>query len=266
MDLGRQTVGRGLLIQEREFFGGIFIWQKNGHKVFLRGTGTGAIIYDDDTYNLEASFFDELLGFGALHFGEKDRDGYQFIYSSYDFSDEFSYDAEAGIRLEKWAGILAFNYIYETSFLKIDSRLEGRFYENGFGEQLVGDIDQDYVSYDQLDKAFTNSMNFLITDDDLAVYSLKFDLNYKFNYYFRLHLNNEVGIFDFNQQKEEEFYFYRYGLEYAPFQSREDSLVVFVSNKVLTESFSIPPAIVSQSNTPMFTEQNYIGLEANFKF
>ncbi len=266
LDLGRQTVGRGLLIQEREFFGGLFAWEKNGHRVFLRGTGTGAIIHDDDTYNFEISLFRGLLGLGALHFGEKNRDGYQFLYSTQQLFEGFSYDLEAGVRRENWAGLLALNYRLKTSSWQIDTRLEGRLYEDGFGDQLVGDIDQDYVSYDQLDKSYSNPINFLITDDALFVYALKFDVDYKPNDYLRLHLNSDVGVFEFENFKDDEFYFYRYGLAYFPLEQREENLVLFVSNKILTESFTIPPNMVSKSNTPMFSEYNYLGLEANFRF
>ncbi len=266
LDIERQTVGRGLLVQDREFFGGIFLWERNGHSIFLRGTGTGAIIHDDDTYNLEVSFFNELIGLGALHFGEKDRDGYQFIYSSYNFSDAFSYDLEAGQRLKKWAGLVALNYTIDEGPFQINSRLEGRTYEDGFGDQLVGDIDQDYVSYDQYDKSYTNAINVLTADDNVSVYALKLDLKYKFNHTWRIHFNNEVGKFDFKIVEDDDYYFYRFGIEYVPLDSREDSLVIFVSNKVLTESYTQPPNLVSTSNTPMFTEANFLGLEARFRF
>ena len=266
LDLGRQTVGRGLLIQEREFFGGIFIWEKNSHKVFLRGTGTGAIVHDDDTYNLEISFFKDLIGLGALHYGEKDRSGYQFIYSHYHFLDSLSYDFEIGMREKKLGLMAALNFKASSENWIIDSRLEGRSYEDGFGEDLVGQISQDYVSYDQYDKPYTNIMNAFVSDDELTVYALKLNLQYKFNHHWRIHSNNEVGKFDFDKIKDDEFYFYRFGFGYFPLPNREDNLVIFMSNKVLTESYTRPPNLSSKSNTPMFKNLNFLGVEANFRF
>ncbi len=266
LDIERQTIGKGLLVQDREFFGGLFQWKNQWFKIFLRGTGTGAIVHDDDTYNLEFSFLDDIIGLGALHYGEKSRDGYQFLYSSYSFLDFFSYDFEVGVRNSKWAGLLALQLDFKNEYFSLDTRIEVRIYEDGFGEEIVGQIAQDYVSFDQLDKPYTNIMNAFTQGDDLNIYALKLNLRYKFNHNWRIHYLNELGQFNYNNFKKENYYFYRAGVEYYPLKQREDNMVLFASNKILTDSRAAPPDIPSRTNNPMFTDENYIGLEANFEF
>jgi hypothetical protein len=161
---------------------------------------------------------------------------------------------------------LGLQYEAASTSWKVRSRLQARHYADGFGDEFVGAIQQMYVSYDQYDKRFTNAANIFSYDDNVDVYSLIVDFDFEIDRYWSTHLRNEIGIFDFKQLTDDQFYFYRAGVSYFPLTNRKESLTLFASNKVLTDSYSRPPRIYSLANGPLFHEISFWGFEAAFRF
>lgn len=239
------------------------------------GEGTGGLVLDDDLINIETKHFGGLFGFGGIFWSSDNADRLDFrgqrkplyyMTSDYELFKGVKYLIDVGTRNDEWGGLVAFATDHETTSLRINSRLQARKYENGFGDEFVGIIEQMYISYDQYDKRYTNAGNIFAFDDDVTVYSLSLNLTYKINDSFELHSNNEVGTFNFNSMEDDEFYFYRVGASYYPLQGRQESITLFASNKVLTDSYMRPPSDYSRTNMPLFTDYDFVGFEASFRF
>jgi hypothetical protein len=274
MDIDRQTIGHGLMIEEKEMAGVYLKWSRDGHSIRLLGEGTGGLLLGDDLANLEIQLFDGYVGGGVLAWTASEQSGLTinraplyYLTSSQTFSSSgFGYYAEIGSRHSKYAGLLGVQHEATSTRWKMRSRLQARHYADGFGDEFVGAIQQIYVSYDQYDKRFTNAANIFSYDDNVGVYSLIVDFDFEIDQYWSTHVRNEIGTFDFKQLDDDQFYFYRAGVSYFPLPNRKESLTLFASNKVLTDSYSRPPQIYSLANVPLFQEISFWGFEAAFRF
>ncbi len=148
----------------------------------------------------------------------------------------------------------------------LQSILQGRYYQNGFAQGFAGQIENQYVSYDQYNKYYTNSINVFSRDDQVMVSSLVLNLRYEFSHAHRLGLLNEVGMFDYNGIEDDRFYFGRVEYNHYPFPLREDYFSFFVTNKLLRDSYNAPPYYESSSSAPLFRTHVYAGIEGNFQF
>lgn len=274
MDIDRQTIGNGLMIEEKEMAGIFLKWNRDGHSVRLLGEGTGGLLLGDDLANLEFQLYDGYFGAGILGWTASDQSGLAknraplyYLTSSQQYADSgFGYISEIGSRHSKLAGLLGVRHEFASESWIVKSQVQARHYADGFGDEFVGAIQHMYVSYDQYDKRYTNAANVFVFDDGVEVYSLIVDLDFEINQYWSTHFRNEVGIFDFKLVEDDRFYFYRAGISYYPLPNRKESLTLFASNKVLTDSYSRPPRSYSSANLPLFHEIGFLGFEAAFKF
>lgn len=273
MDLERQTIGHGLLIEEKEMAGVWFMWSRNGHSLRLLGEGTGGLVLDDDLSNLEFQIFSGIFGGGLIGWSASEQSNLPanraplyYAISSYEFGFGIGYFAEVGLRHSKYAGQLGLKSENEFGRLRLKSRLQGRYYDDGFGDEFVGAIQQTYVSYDQYDKRYTNASNIFVTDDNVFVTSAILDFEYEFSREWEAHVRNELGVFDYKAASDRNYYFYRIGVTYFPIPERRESLTFFASNKVLSDSFNRPPSSYSVANLPLFREASHVGVEAAFRF
>lgn len=273
MDIERQTIGHGLMIEEKEMAGVWLKWSRGDHYVKLLGEGTGGLLLGDDMANLEFQTFGGFFGGGTIWWTASEqsnlpqnRAALHYLTSSHEIGNTIKYFAEVGFRDSKYAGLLGLKVENAIGQLRLKSCIQGRYYDDGFGNNFVGAIQQMYVSYDQYDKRFTNAANVFVVDDNVYVYSLVLDLDYEFNESWIAHVRNEAGHFDYRQSDEKKFYFYRAGISYLPIRGREESLTVFASNKVLIDSYQRPPSNYSLNNLPLFKQNNFVGFEAAFRF
>ncbi len=274
MDIERQTIGQGLMIEEKEMAGVWFKWSRNGHSVRLLGEGTGGLLLDDDLYNLEINLFEGYFALGVLGWKAgnqsglpRNRDSLYYLSSAHEIaSSGVGYFLEAGSRNSKFAGLVGLKSENTFGRLRVKSRIQSRNYEDGFADQFVGSIEHVYVSYDQYDKRFTNAANVFVLDDEVEVHSLVLDMEYELNEKCFLQSKNETGVFDYENGPDTNFYYYRAGITFFPLANRKESFTIFSSNKVLTDSYARPPDNRSLVNRPLFKQENFFGMEAAFRF
>lgn len=272
-DLDRQTFGEGLLIQNKEMNGACLRLSSGRHGVLFRLDGSGMLKLQGDTYNLETWIFDGIAGAGGVVWSNEigldnspgTRDPYWYVFSRAKF-DWFSYGAEYGGRAGIMAALLALKAEKEFGPLKAHLKLEGRRYNSGFGGSFTRTIQHQYVSYDQLDKNFTDALNVFVVDDDADVGAAHLNLWLRLSPRWRLHSLNEVGQFAYRSFDRIGYYFFRHGLEFCPVEDRDDCLNAYFSNKTLADSFARPPWQTSRSNETLFRIQPHFGLEARFRF
>lgn len=272
-DLDRQTFGEGLLIQNKEMNGGLLRWQNEKHGVQFRIDGTGMLRKTDDTIAGELWLFNSAIGAGSVHWLQgvaedllpQPRDPYWYIFSRAKF-DWFSYGAEYGARAGASAALIALKADREFDSFSASLKLEGRRYEKDFAKDFAGKIQQQYISYDQYDKDYTDTMNIFVIGDDVNVAAVHLHLKWRVSDVWRLHSLNEAGQFNFNNSNKIEYYYFRQGVEYCPIAERSDCLNIFVSNKTLLDSYARPPSLTSVSNAALFRAVPFVGTEARFRF
>lgn len=270
IDLDRQTVGAGLFVQEQESNGLISVLDWDSWQLMLRIESTGWFVIDDDVWNPEISFWEKRLGVGYLHFREVDdfgvrRDPYMYSYLDLVVND-WNLRAEGGYRNNTVAGLLGIGTYKYFGQLQIQALVEARTYGEGFAENIERQIEHQYISYDQYDKRFSNTMNIFVLDDNLDVYSSILNFKFALNHFHRFGFLNEVAHFAYKSLDPFTRYFYRAEYGYCPVTGREDCLYLFGSNKVLTQSYYRPPQFLSVENEFLFRERPYVGIEGHFSF
>ena len=197
----------------------------------------------------------------------QNRDPYYYILSTHSLlSENFRYAIELAQRQNVESGLFNLSFQEKSDALIFKAKIEYRSYQSGFGKDFVGRVENQYVSYDQLNKTFTNPMSIFSQSDDGRIYALHLNIDYKLNHHWRIETLNEVGKFDFKNIEDDDYYFYRAGITHCPLENRDDCVTVFVSNKVLNDSYSRPPTDVARNNNPLFKPVDYFGVEGRFRF
>ena len=271
-DLDRQTMGAGLLIQDKEMNGALIRWDCGDVVVILRGDDTGLFRQYDDTYNLEVNLWKGYAGIGGImwpqgveqdHLGHE-RASYGYLFSQHSF-EWIDYAFEAGERSGAGAYLGALSHTHSWGGFKAMLKGEYRYYSGGFANDFAGQIQQQYISYDQYDKDFTNAANVFVYGDNASVMAAHLNLWWTISHTWRLHSLNEVGQFTYGSAGATNptvpYYYFRHGLQYCPIASRDDCLNLFFSNKVLTDSQTRPPSQISLANAPLFTMYPFVGAE-----
>lgn len=272
-DLDRQTIGEGLLIQNKEMNGASVRWSSERHGVLFRLDGTGVLKPNGDTFNFETWIFQGIAGAGAVAWSNEiavdnsvgTREPYWYLFSKAKI-DWFSYGAEYGGREGAMAALIALKAENDFGPLKFNLKLEGRRYNSGIGGSFKRLIQHQYISYDQLDKSFTDALNVFVVDDNATVGAAHLNIWLRISEYWKLHSLNETGQFAYPDFDQVKYYFFRHGIEFCPVAERDDCVSAFFSNKTLSDSFARPPSGISRSNETLFRIQPFVGMEARFRF
>ncbi len=270
VDLDRQSIGEGLFVEARESNGGLMIWDWENVQFKWLQESTGFLVGDDDVSNPEISFWGRRLGLGTAWFykvlpSQDKRKPYFYAYTNIPV-ESWSFIAEAGLRNSTLGYMGKVSHELLAGGFSLESIIQGRYYPNGFAQGFAGQIEQQYVSYDQYNKNYTNSINVFSRDDHALVSSLILNMRYEFTHAHRIGFLNEVGVFDYASTEDDRFYFARLEYNHYPFPLREDSFSFFVTNKLLRDSYEAPPYYESLTSKPLFRTYVYAGIEGNFKF
>lgn len=274
IDLERQTIGEGLFIEEKEMAGVWVKWTRDNHFLKIMKEGTGGLVLGDDLTDVETKLFGGYIGGGAILWTasrqsnmSENRKPFYYLNSSHAITSYLDYFAEVGLRFSKTASMIGLKSEGEVGRIHYKTRAQFRNYGIDVGKQFTGQIDNMYISYDQYNKRYTNAGNVFTIDDNVNVYSLVADLDYDIDASWAVQAKNEIGVFDYKQTENKNFYFYRFGLTYFPIANRNESITAFMSNKVLTDSYARPPSDYSTNkNLPLFRQVAFYGIEAAFRF
>lgn len=272
MDLGRQTIATGLLLQEHETAGLAFEWRRGDWTIKALGDGTGGLLLADDLKNYELNWKEGALGIGFTEWTEGNRGNPPFrhpakyLYSSITWNDVWSTAIELNTRNSALAALARVSFLWEAERWKLFARLEGRRLEEGWGDQFVQRIEHMYTSYDQYDKRVMSTANILTVDDDVDAGSIDLNLSFRLGEKYEFQMLNEGVTFNYRKHEQKNFFFYRWGVAYKPDPDDHEALLFFVSNKVLADSLSLPPFLDSSQNIVQFKAVPFFGAEARFRF
>ena len=282
IDIERQTVGQGLMIQDKEMAGAWFKWKRDTHAVTLRGDGTGSLIKQDDMMNIQIDLYEQSFSLGTVYWigGEsqtglgENRKPHTYLSSAHNLiGKSLSYYLEVGVRDlpygqsgKSYAGLLGLKSEVQLEQLKLNSRIQGRYYDRNYSQFFANEISQTYVSYDQYDKRFDNPSNILLQPGRVSTYSAVLDADYEFSHHWSVHMRNEAVYMDY-ETDDSKYYFYRYGFSYRPYPDTAETITFFASNKVINANLDArPPWYDARNMARLFNEVDFIGAEASFRF
>lgn len=287
-DIGRQTIGNGLFIEQKDTMGGYIKARHGDAGAALVVDGTGSFRLEGGITALEVWLWDGILGFtGLLQETDTTTQPPQLtgtIYSRRRYNNGLGYGVEVGANELNWAGLA-----YVTYEGWLGDRTQAGFHWavkpqfRYYGEQvmggLAGNVEHNYVSYEQNDKAFTNFMNIQSYGDQVRAGALQTDLEYVFNYFYRVYAETEFVHYDYAAAPRVQELFFRTGFRFYPFKEREDHFGFMIGNKYLIASSSqidntqsqsartyTPPNGVDLENKPLFMKQLHVVVNYNARF
>lgn len=178
-DLDRQTIAAGLTLFEKEMSGLMLELERDNWKFKFIFDGTGGFDVDGDFFSGQINFLHDWLGFAAFvdtgHAIDKrtrylpNQSPFYSVYSTHSLFNDWEYRSEASIRNQGGAGMfkVQWNPSDANSGLKVTLNSQIRYYGAHFAEGIKNHIQHDYVSIEQEDKPFTDSMNIFSIDDNV---------------------------------------------------------------------------------------------------
>jgi hypothetical protein len=262
-DLDRQTLGVGLTLQDKEMSGLLMDVMKGETRFRFILDGTGGYNVDGDILYAQVDWKENLVGLSGYIF-DGDKKGFVSLYSTYTYANNIGHLLEVSERGGAVAYLLGMTHDFKSKWFESYLKIQGRGYGDSFAADIKGQVEHDYLSVEQEDKDFTDSMNIFVMDDDVIVAAIRWDFRWFWTQKFGLVSNNEYSIWDFERLDKEEHYFYKAGLFLCPRAHKKECAELFYANKMTTALNN--PKSNDRRNIFSFEEEEYFGFAARFSF
>ncbi|MBC7397088.1 MAG: hypothetical protein H7333_06560, partial [Bdellovibrionales bacterium] len=279
-DIGRQTLGTGLFIEQKETEGGYVIARAEDFVAKVMVDGTGSFRLDGGVIGVDLSYQAGLIGFTSLI--QETETGFhapQFtgtFYSKHQWDNGLAYGIEAGINNAASAGLGYLIYQQSVQNLNLWLKPQFRSYGSGILGSLPNRIQHIYLSYDQNDKPFTNLMDIFAYGDHVETYSVELKGEYVFNIFYQLFAQSEFINYQYHDRDPLKAVFVRAGFKFHPFKERSEEFGFLLGNKYLIASTSQIDSSETQrtysspnspdfENKPLFIQQFYVMLNFSTK-
>ena len=279
-DIGRQTMGSGLFVESKETEGGYIVAKKGDLIAKMMVDGTGSYRVEGGMIVFDVSLWDHFLG--ATYFIQETDNDFApphyvgTIYSKREWFNGLGYGVEFGGDQAATAGIAYFQFKRSFNRLNLFVKPQFRHYGSGILGSLPGNVNQNYVSYDQNDKPFTSLMDIFVRGDNVETYSSELNLEYVFNSFYRVYVESEFLRYIYHQAPIEQSVYFRTGFKFFPFKNREDEFGFLIGNKYLIASTSQSGSPISRTyssplqtdleNKALFLQQTYGMINFSAKF
>ena len=276
-EIGRQTIGAGLFIEQKETEGGYFLISRDFVKYKLMVDGTGSYNINGGVIAMELSLWNGLLGITSM-FNEVDPafNPPMYIgtlYSKSDPEEGFGYGVEVGGDELNWAGMAYFQYRQKWDKLQIWVKPQFRHYGSHVVGQVAKNVTSTYMSYDQNDKPYTNFQDIFAMGDSVNTYSTQLNADYRVSPFYGLFAETEGFDFDYLDDHAFKSFFYRAGVKFYPIPNRNEEVGVQIGNKYLIASKSVGggrgyslPTDIDAENKPLFIRQLYLMIDFSTRF
>jgi len=276
-EIGRQTVGSGLFIEQKETDGGYLLIRRDFVQYKLMVDGTGSYNVNGGVIAMELSFWKGLLGITSM-FNEVDP---AFnppmyigtIYSKYNPDEGLGYAAEIGGDKYNWASMAYLQYRQTWNKFRMWLKPQFRHYGSDVVGQLAKHVNTTYMSYDQNDKPYTNLQDIFAMGDSVNTYSTELNADFRVSSFYSFFAETEAIYFDYLNASPFKSFFYRTGIKFHPIRDRDEEVGVQIGNKYLIASeggfggrrFS-PPTEIDGENKPLFMRQLYLMIDFSTRF
>ena len=271
-DIDRQTVGTGLFIEDKETDGGYVIAKRDQFVGKVMVDGTGSFTLDGGVIGIDLSMWDGLIGMTTL-IQETGTATHQAeftstAYTRHAWKSGLGYGAEYGGDQIAKAGLVYAKYEADIERLHVMIKPQFRTYGKGVLGGLPGHVEQNYVSYDQNDKPYTNVMDIFAMGDNVQTYSAQVNAEYAVNIFYHVFAESEFLDYKYHDVDPFSAVFFRAGVKFFPFKDRADEFGFLVGNKYLiasttqTNTIQAPrtyssPDAPDFENKPLFMKQMY---------
>jgi hypothetical protein len=271
-NIDRQTIGAGVFIDQKETDGGYVTLKHNDFFAKLMVDGTGSFRMEGGLVALDVSFMQQILGATFLiqetntEFNPPNNIG--TLYSKKNWDNGLGYAVEVGGHQAAWAGLAFIKFQKQIGSLNFLIKPEARYYGSQILGSVPGNINHNYVSYDQNDKPFTSAMNILSYGDHVKTYSGLLRLEYRFNSFYQIYGENELIQLQRMGRDTIQSDYFRAGFKLYPFKGREDEFGFLIGNKYLNASTGrsggsgyrtySSPLIPDVENKPLFLRQTFL--------
>ena len=257
MDLDRQTLGAGLLLEEVEMAGFAIATAYEQWRYRLIIDGTGGFYRVGDLYYQQIDWKRDLLGLSYTFIAYENEDvtlvgrrsGPQSVgrtgipaatlFSKVGLTETWFLRTEAGYRNGQAAGLVGVRAEIPLGKFRAAWDLHFRRYGRGFAEQIAGFIEHEYVNPETADKSFTDPKNILYFGDDVSTASTRLDFTYRYRPWMEFGSSNELYRY-FYAAETRAAYLYKHNVSFCPYAGREqDCLSLFVANKVANARDSV---------------------------
>lgn len=278
-DIGRQTVGTGIFIEEKDTMGGYVRAHKGDVDLSLMVDGTGSYRIEGGIAAIDLTLWNGLIGTTVLvqevDSAIRPTQFTNTLYSTRRFENGFAYGAEGAFNQNAKA---AMGYVSYEGWLG-DQREGGfhyflkpqaRYYGDRIMGNLAGRVAHNYISYEQNDKAFTNFMDIMSYGNASSAFALQTNLEYVFNIFYRVYGETEFVDYRYRDVPTIRSLYFRTGMKFYPFKEREDHFGFLIGNKYLIASSSdidnssvvgartyTAPNGADNENKPLFLQQTY---------
>ncbi len=250
-DLDRQTLGAGLLLEDKEMNGLAFALGRADWRFKGIIDGTGGFYSFGDLYHSQLDWRQGLVGASLTFinyqtpllvndFGNTQKvNEYGHLtwtlFSRAELGAGFSSDLEVGLRNQAWGGLVGLKWKVPTTQSKFRGfwHVQARHYGEGFADQIEGYVQQDYVTPEIEDKAYVEGRNLLARGDDVMVYATRLELEWRLRPWLPIASSNEVYYTDYAGLSGVG-YLHKQSVGICPYPDRpKDCVQMFVANKMV---------------------------------
>ncbi|MBS1961454.1 MAG: hypothetical protein JST04_04505 [Bdellovibrionales bacterium] len=262
-DLGIQSYGGGILVQDRPTNGGRVEFEHGNFAFRQTVEGTGALAVAGDLYDHHLSFMHDRIGLGVIWspsdvspLGEFPATGYLHAHGGIgagtDLAGEIAGNRNApAFRLNAETKV-------DTGAFRLVAKPEVRYYGRGFAGGYRGYTQQVYTGYDLQSLSYTNAINIFRTSDAAFVPAARVIAEWQAFRTVSVYLDQELGEFDYRDAPDEHYYFWDAGIRLWPTLPRRDYATIGFTNKLLTSVQNLYGPSAGTSGTvpyPVFPNQ-----------
>ena len=268
-DIGRRTLGAGLVVQEQEGSG-------LAAQLSWRALRTRMAWFGTDTFSLEGDFLgagvdvaDDAVGvwgFGTLSW----TGGYgAALYTAHPFPSGVTPLAEAAIRWGRPAGLIGIRVDKDPGgWWAGGGTAQVRGYDAGFAEDLTGVVGHDYLAPEQELLDFVRADNVFVYDDGVLLAAGRLWGVVRPFSWLQLRIDQEVARLWW-QEPEDTYptlwWWWRYDVIGCVRRPDNVCLDVFVTNR-MTSAVHLPTEMPDTANYPMLYDRPFVGIEARARF
>jgi hypothetical protein len=259
-DLGLQTYGGGLVVQDRPINGGRVEFEHG--KLLYRMTvdGTGGLSGSGELYDHHIGYDDDRIGFGILFNPSPIFDREKFPTTAYldgkaPLGKATTVRAEIAGNRNAPALRLFSETNLDTGRFRLAAKPEVRYYGSGFAGGYRGHVQQGYTGYDLQSISYTNAINIFRTSDAAFVPAARVTVEWQALRTVSVYLDQEIGAFDFRDAPDEKYYFWDAGIRLWPTLPRKDYATIGFTNKLLTAYSTYVDNIGETQLAPAFPDE-----------
>jgi hypothetical protein len=288
LDLGRVTIGSGLLAEEKEMSG---LQASLGNDVFnlvLIKPGTSVYEISGDANILKASAFHDLValtyfdtvancrkfsaygrecvGSDVTGVTETRQWDTQFwsLSSRHSFPLGVGYGAEIARRGEASAYLGRIHVSVANRFATILAEFGYRAHERDFWRPFVRHIDQDYVSFEDREKRYGTIMNFLSFGNPKSSSDAILSVEFFKESPVRVSLRNEFGRVHFFDRNPLNYFMYDNGFSYCPL-SNPNACGKFSYSNMVVNARGSGADVLKFGPEPILITKKHARVEATFQ-